>query len=239
MNALSIETPAAKSGILGRVLFVVVLLCLLVGSHLGPVPKYLSNRMGMEVGVPWLLAGFVISFGIIIMVALRLDGKNLGEIGQWLSEMGLGRPTHWPAIVVGALVGVIWAALFMFSILQVNPETDVMQISIYRVVVAVVHAGVALMEEILGRGYLMNRLNQIAVPNWGQVLLAALVFAVYHTIWAFNIDGFIVSLVFGLILSGLYLWGKRSLTPVILAHSLAVFLAEPFPIMLIFLAPTL
>ena len=35
-------------------------------------------------------------------------------------------------------------------------------------------------------------------------------------------------MVFGLLLSGLFVLGKRSLTPVILAHSLALLLAEPF-----------
>ena len=59
----------------------------------------------------------------------------------------------------------------------------------------------------------------------------------YHTIWAFDIFSFVFSVVYGLILSGLYLWGKRSLTPVILGHSLAVLVGEPFATMLIFLAP--
>jgi len=35
----------------------------------------------------------------------------------------------------------------------------------------------------------------------------------------------------------LFLWGNRSLTPVILGHGLVVLLAEPFATMLIFLAP--
>jgi hypothetical protein len=43
--------------------------------------------------------------------------------------------------------------------------------------------------------------------------------------------------VYGLLLGGLFLWGKRSLTPVILGHSLVVLLSEPFATMLIFLAP--
>ena len=62
----------------------------------------------------------------------------------------------------------------------------------------------------------------------------------YHTVWAgFTIFAFIFSVVIGLVLAGLFLWGKRSLTPVILAHSIAVILAEPFASMMIFLAPNL
>jgi membrane protease YdiL (CAAX protease family) len=193
--------------------------------------------MGLESGVIGLLLCFVIGFSIIVAIALRLDGKGLGEIGQALYELGLGKPTRWLAAIVGALVGLGWGALFLTSILQFKPDANVMELSAFRVLAAVLAAGGALLEDVVTRGWLMNRLAQVNVPNWAQAVLSAFVFAFYHTIWAFDIFSFVFSVVYGLILSGLYLWGKRSLTPVILGHSLAVLVGEPFATMLIFLAP--
>jgi membrane protease YdiL (CAAX protease family) len=83
----------------------------------------------------------------------------------------------------------------------------------------------------------MNQLHKIGSSKWVQLTVSALIFALYHTVWGFNVLSFIFSVVYGLILGGLFLWGKRSLTPVILAHSLAVLISEPFATMLMFLAP--
>jgi len=229
-------SPERKSG-LGRMLFVVLLLCLLIGPLFGPVPKFLSSTMDLASSVIGLLVCFVVGFSIIIAVVLWFEGRGLNEIGAALYELGLGKPTRLLAAIVGALVGLGWGALLMSSILQFRPETNVMEISAFRVLAAVLAAVGALLEDVVTRGFLMNRLAQINVPDWAQAILSALVFALYHSLWAFNVFGFIFSVVYGLILSGLYLWGKRSLTPVILGHSLAVLVGEPFATMLLFLVP--
>lgn len=227
-------TAAVKSGVLGRILFVVLLLLLLVGPLFGPVVTFLSGRMALEPGVIWLLVGFVISFSIIIIVALKLDGEELAELGPWLRELGLGKPTPWPAAVVGAIFGLAFGAQLLMAFLRFNPGANVLELSLFRLLAALIAALGAVQEDILTRGYLMNRLNQISVPNWAQAVLSALVMAGYHAIWTLNIGSFIGTVIFGLILSGFFLWGKRSLTPVILAHALAVFVAEPFGELLIF-----
>jgi membrane protease YdiL (CAAX protease family) len=84
---------------------------------------------------------------------------------------------------------------------------------------------------------MMNQLHKIGSSKWVQVVVSALIFALYHTVWGFNPFSFVLSVVYGLLLGGLFLWGKRSLTPVILGHSLVVLLSEPFATMLMFLAP--
>jgi membrane protease YdiL (CAAX protease family) len=230
-------TNSVKSGVLGRILFVVLLLFLLIGPLFGPVPTFLSSRMALEPSLLWLLVGFVISFSLIIIVALKLDGEGLAEIGHWLRDLGLGKPTPWPAAVVGAIVGLALGALSLMAFLQFNPGANVLEISLFRVLTALIAALGAVQEDILTRGYLMNRLNQISVPNWAQALLSALVMAGYHAIWTLNIGSFIATVILGLILSGFFLWGKRSLTPVILAHALVSLLAEPFNTLLIFSIP--
>ncbi|MFN8387589.1 MAG: CPBP family glutamic-type intramembrane protease, partial [Anaerolineales bacterium] len=85
--------------------------------------------------------------------------------------------------------------------------------------------------------FIMNQLHKIGSSKWIQVVVSALIFALYHTAWGFNPFSFVFSVVYGLLLGGLFLWGKRSLTPVILGHSLVVLLSEPFATMLIFLVP--
>jgi membrane protease YdiL (CAAX protease family) len=82
----------------------------------------------------------------------------------------------------------------------------------------------------------MNKLQEISVPKWVQVVLSALIFALYHTLWGFNPFSFVFSFVYGLMLGGLFVWGKRSLTPVILGHALVTLISEPFASMLIFIA---
>jgi membrane protease YdiL (CAAX protease family) len=226
-----------RSGILTRIAVVATLLLLLVGPYFGPVPALLSTQLEAMASVFVLLAGFVVSFVIILLVALRLDGADFSQIGLALRELGLGLPTRWPAAVVGVVVGLAWGMLFLSSIRQFDPGANITQITGVRIAAALIAALGTVLEDLITRGFLMNRLAQIAVPNWAQALISALLFAAYHTIWGFNVFSFAFSVVYGLILAGLFLWGKRSLTPVILGHALAVLIAEPFATMLIFIAP--
>jgi membrane protease YdiL (CAAX protease family) len=226
-----------RSGILTRIAIVAVLLILLVGPYFGPVPTFLSTRLEVMSSVLVLLAGFIVSFVIILLAALRLDGTDFSQIGRALREFGLGLPTRWPAAVVGAVVGLAWGMLFLTSILQFDPDANITQITGVRIAASLIAAFGTVLEDLITRGFLMNRLAQIAVPNWAQALISAVLFAVYHTLWGFNIFAFVFSMVYGLILAGLFLWGKRSLTPVILGHALPALIAEPFASMLIFIAP--
>jgi membrane protease YdiL (CAAX protease family) len=127
--------------------------------------------------------------------------------------------------------------LFLSSIFQFDPDANITQINGFRILAALLAAGGALLEDLITRSFIMNQLHKIGSSKWVQLTVSALIFALYHTAWGFNVFAFAFSLVYGLMLGGLFLWGKRSLTPVILAHSLAVLIAEPFATMLMFLAP--
>lgn len=227
---------ANKSVGWGQIGWISLLLIALIGPGFGPIPAFLSDRLSEEGSVIALLLTLIVAFLVIIYVALRSDGRTLSEIGPWIREMGFARPSRWGAIVVGTLVGLAWGALFLSSFLQIDPNADLFGISLFRITTALLAAFGAFLEDILGRGFVMNRLANLSIPRWGQALFSALLFAIYHTIWSFNIFAFIFSIVYGLILAGLFLWGKRSLTPVILAHSLAVLVSEPFATLFIFVA---
>jgi membrane protease YdiL (CAAX protease family) len=220
-----------------RLAIVTVLLFLLAGPNFGPIPTLLSRHLSIEASVVALLASFWIGFCIIVAVILRMSGGM--SLRELLRSLGLGAPSRVAANIAGAVLGLLWGVLFLTSIFQFDPEANIAQISGLRVLAALLAAGGAVLEDLVTRGFLMNQLQRIRMPNWVQVLVSALVFALYHTVWGFNIFSFIFSMVYGLLLGGLFLWGKRSLTPVILGHSLAVLISEPFATMMIFMAASL
>jgi membrane protease YdiL (CAAX protease family) len=216
---------------------VAVLLLLLIGPIFGPVPRFLGERFGIETAVMIMLITFVAGFSIILTVIFRFNEMRADSLHEKLGRLGWGQQSRLAAIIVAVIVGLAWGALFLSSTLQFDPDANLTELSLFRLAAILIAAFGVIMEDLITRGYVMNGLRQINVPNWGQLVVSALLFALYHTIWGFNAFSFIFSLIFGLILGGLFLWGKRSLTPVVVAHLLPVIISEPFSSMLIFLAP--
>lgn len=229
---------AKEGSVIQRHLAVVaVLLLLLIGPIFGPLPRFLRERFGIETAVVLMLFAFVAGFSIILTVIFRFSEMRSDSLREKLGRFGWGQPSRLAAIIVAVIAGLAWGALFLSSTLQLNPDANLSELSLFRLAAILIAAFGVIQEDLITRGYLMNGLRQINIPNWGQIVLSALLFALYHSIWAFNVFSFIFSLIFGLILGGLFLWGKRSLTPVIVAHLLPVVISEPFSSMLIFLAP--
>ncbi len=216
---------------------VAVLLLLLIGPIFGPLPNFLAAQFGIETAVILMLITFIVGFSIILAVIFRFSEMTAGSLREKLGRLGWGQPTRLAAIVVAVIAGLAWGALFLSSTLQFDPDANLAEISLFRLAAILLASFGAIQEDFITRGYVMNALRRINVPNWGQLVLSALLFALYHTIWGFNVFSFIFSIIFGLILGGLFLWGKRSLTPVIIAHVLPIIISEPFSSMLIFIAP--
>jgi membrane protease YdiL (CAAX protease family) len=233
MNTVEVD----KNTVWRRLAIVIVLLVLLVGPNFGPIPSLLSQSLSIESSVIALLVSFWIGFSIIIAVILRMSGGM--SLGELFRSLGLGAPSRTAANIAGLVLGLVWGSLFLTSIFQFDPDANIAQINGFRVAAALLAAGGTLLEDFVTRGFLMNQMQQAKMSNWVQVLVSALVFALYHTIWGFNSFSFIFSVVYGLLLGGLFIWGKRSLTPVILGHSLAVLISEPFATMMIFMVPGL
>jgi membrane protease YdiL (CAAX protease family) len=226
-----------RSVIQRHLAIVAVLLLLLIGPIFGPIPGFLGGRFGIETAVIIMLFTFIVGFSIILTVILRFDEMRSDTLREKLGRLGWGWPSRVTAIIVAVIVGLAWGALFLSSTLQFDPDANLAELSLFRLAAILIAVFGAIQEDLITRGYVMNGLRQIKVPNWGQLVISALLFALYHTIWSFNVFSFIFSVIFGLLLGGLFLWGKRSLTPVIVAHLLPLIIAEPFSSMLIFLAP--
>lgn len=225
-----------KNNVWRRLGIVAALLLLLIGPNFGPIPTTLRQSLSLEGSIIGMLVWFLVAFSIIIAAILRLSGMSLREL---LSYVGVGAPSRTGANIAGVVIGVLMAASFFASISQFDPNANIAQINGFRILTALLAAVGTVLEDIITRGWLMNQLRELRIPNWVQAVASALLFALYHTVWGFNIFAFIASVVLGLIMAGLFLWGKRSLTPVIIAHALTVLIAEPFASMMIFLAPNL
>jgi membrane protease YdiL (CAAX protease family) len=180
--------------------------------------------MDIRAATAWEVGLFLVPFAIVIGVMwvwMRRQGRTLADLG-WR------RPSTWTALILGVLLGLGWGAMGAFSYLHFNPEADLAEVSQLRLFTALAGGLIAVMEDLVTRGFLMEELKRIGSPTWMQVLASALLFALYHSVWGFSIPGFVFSLVYGLLLCGLFVLGKRSLTPVILGHSLALIVGEPF-----------
>jgi membrane protease YdiL (CAAX protease family) len=231
MNATTNE----KSNVWRRISIVTFLLLLLVGPNFGPLPHILRESFSLEGSITGVLIWFSVAFLIILAVVYRMNKST--SIGEFLKSSGLGVPSGIGANIAGLILGILWALLFLSSTLQFDPDANLTQINGFRILTALLAAGGALLEDLITRSFMMNQLHKIGSSKWVQLIVPALIFALYHTVWSFNPFSFVFSVVYGLLLGGLFLWGKRSLTPVILGHSLVVLLSEPFATMLIFLAP--
>lgn len=224
-----------KSTAWRRIAIVTLLLLVLVGPNFGPLPQRLSQSLSLEGTITAILIWFWVAFLIILAVIFRMIQST--SIREFLTSHGLGAPSRIGANIAGLIVGLLWGTLFLTSIFQFDPDANIAQINGFRILTALLAAGGALLEDLITRSFIMNQLHKIGSSKWVQLTVSASIFALYHTLWGFNVFSFVFSVVYGLILGGLFLWGKRSLTPVILAHSLAVLISEPFATMLMFLAP--
>ena len=193
-----------KNSVWRRLGIVSFLLLLLIGPNFGPIPLTLRESLSMEGSIIGMLIWFWVGFGIIIAAILRLNGMSLREL---LRYAGVGAPSRiWPNIVA-VVVGLLLAASFYGNILQFAPETNVALIDGFRILTVVLASLGVVLEDVITRGWFMNQLRELNVPNWVQALASALLFALYHTVWGFNIFAFIASIILGLILSGLVFVG--------------------------------
>jgi membrane protease YdiL (CAAX protease family) len=229
--AINQEKSTAWRGIA----IVALMLLALVGPNFGPLPHLLRQSLSLEGTIIGALIWFWVAFMIILAGIFRMTRS--ASMREFLRSHGLGAPSRTGANLTGLILGLLWGMLFLSSIFQFDPNANIAQINGFRILTALLAAGGALLEDLITRSFIMNQLHKIGSSKWVQLIVSALLFALYHTVWGFNIFSFVFSVVYGLMLGGLFLWGKRSLTPVILAHSLAVLISEPFATMLMFLAP--
>ncbi len=194
--------------------------------------SYFDLRLGRYRTAVWPKLGFAIAavFAFVyIVVWQRRRGSSLAELG-W------GRPTTRLALVLGVILGVAYTSFAYFGARHLLPGVDVTQFTWTRLLLAPLGIFLAVTEETLMRGLFMTELQRGRVPAWLQILASGACSAVYHSFQNPTLIGFLPSFILFSLHAGLYVLGRRSLTPVILAHSIYHILGEPYLLMMVFAA---
>ena len=82
------------------------------------------------------------------------------------------------------------------------------------------------------RGFFMTELQKARVATWLQIVASGGCSAVYHAFQNPTPAGFFPSFVLFSMHAGLYVLGRRSLTPVVITHSIYHVFGEPYLLML-------
>jgi membrane protease YdiL (CAAX protease family) len=208
-NALAIT-------LLGCALF--GLLCfVLIGGEL--------SRWNWYKGAIWLEVSFAIA-GVLAFV----------RRGESLAQLGWGRPTTPLALILAVILGVAYVSAAYYGARHLLPGVNVTQFTWTRLLLAPLGIFLAMAEETLMRGLFMTELQRGRVPTWLQILASGACSAVYHAFQNPTLIGFLPSFILFSLHAGLYVLGRRSLTPVILAHSIYHVLGEPYLLMMVFAA---
>lgn len=182
-----------------------------LGTWLAPgdtIPAQLAREL-----IWWLLAGLVLGW---VLFAER----------QTLASIGLRRPRRatfgWALVATIALMAsaMLGYALILPALgLEMNRTAvaSITQQPLWLQLCIFVRAGVV--EEILYRGYAIERLTLLTGSRWLAALLPAVFFiAVHYAFW--GVGQLVVVTLATLILTALYLW-RRDLPCCMIAHALA------------------
>ena len=172
-----------------------------------------------------VFAAFLLSIGFAVLIGCVVIGIVLWQRahGETLSDLGWRRPTTRTALVLGVVYGVAWAALSYAR--GGNPAMWTWE----RLPMALIGIFLAFGEELAVRGFVLEHLRRGGVPTWLQVVVSAIGMGSYHGVlgWHYSVLYAVSSAVlFGLV-SVLFVIGKRSLTPGLVAHGLSHVLGDP------------
>jgi membrane protease YdiL (CAAX protease family) len=208
-----------------------VLGAMLVGWLIIALPNFgfLTNLLARTMQHNPVLASFYLDLGFlassIIVIGLVFWWQRAH--GETLADLGLGRPTTVPAIIIAILFGALWIAISYLN-------TRAYGLSFFsfpweRFIMAPLGIVLALSEELLFRGFLMTQLRQAGIATWIQILISGATIGSYHGLigWNYSLEYAISAFVLFSIVALIYVIGKRSLTPNWLAHAMTHFFGDP------------
>lgn len=176
------------------------------------------------------LATFLLGAIVGELAALGVLTWWLRGRGGSLRALGLGRATNWRGMALGLLAALLYSGLTAAFNPAVGPNLLRLIPLKGLAVVAALVAG--LVEETIFRGYLMTSLDEMGQRRVTQVLVSGIAFAVAHFYGfvspAALLATFGATFMLGTALAITYLVGKRSLTPVIVSHTLVDLVIEPW-----------
>ncbi len=184
----------------------------------------LRTRTSVFLGM--VLAAELAALGILV-IWLRYRGRSLADLG-WGRRVRLG------PVGLGIFVALLYAG---FTLSSPVFGSNALELSWFKAWGALVGVVGGLVEETVFRGFVMWELDSAGVSPWGQVLASGVLFALIHggfrLFWLDPVilTGMSFTLILGLALAGIYLYGGRSLTPPAIGHGLINLLLEPWLMM--------
>jgi membrane protease YdiL (CAAX protease family) len=177
----------------------------------------------------WQQLGFAVALAAILLIICSWQRAR----GSGLRELGWRRPTRRLAVALAVLLGVAYLGGSYCGAQYVLPGVDVAEFHWFRLFLAPVSIFMAVAEETMMRGFFMTELQRARVPTWQQIIASGACSAAYHTLQSPSLLGFLPSLALFTLHAGLYVLGKRSLTPPIIAHSMYHVFGEPYLLMMV------
>jgi membrane protease YdiL (CAAX protease family) len=236
MVAGSTHAPAYPQSRLagwGNVLVITLLGCLLFGVVCFVVlGDYLRTYLDLFHAAVVLQLSFAAAAALVLAWVVAWQQSR----GQSLADVGLGKPTTTLALVLAVLLGVLYLTGSYFGARLVLPRVNVLAFNWVRVALAPLGVLMAVAEETLMRGFFMTELQRARVATWLQIVASGACSALYHALHNPTPLGYFPSFVLFSLHAGLYVLGRRSLTPVILAHSIYHVFGEPYLIMMLLAA---
>ncbi len=215
--------PWAKSRAVLESILVLYLYFMLVLVFL-ILPPVALQSLGIRLR---LRPGTAITLGGVLIAELMALGGAIAYYrrkGLTLGQLGWRRPSNEVAVVVLSLGVALLYSWYTIQIPQVRE--NIAEMSFFKLWGAFVGVLAALMEEIIFRGYVMARLQQVRISPFVQVLLTSVAFSLLHL--GFGFIGMLCTLVVGIALGGLYLMGQRNLLGPVLCHCAINAVVEPW-----------
>ena len=208
------STAWLRAGGMGFILWMVLgIACFGIGA------TEVYERLGTSIHAAFVLDMIFVA-GFLLVAAVTITWQR--RTGGTLADLGWRRPFRKRAMVAAVIFGVLWTALTYAE--AGDPLTTAWQ----RIPMILAAPVLAFGEEV-ARACLMDSLHRGGVSVWLQILVGGVVMASYHGFIGGNysvtyaISSFVM---FGL-LSRIYVWGGRSLTPVLVGHALPHLLGDP------------
>jgi membrane protease YdiL (CAAX protease family) len=200
---------------------------------------FISNRLGGDDFLPlggdlYLLGGPLVNLGLVVTIAIFWAVSKMR--GSTWSDFGLARPKSWGRTIligIGVTVGMIVSFMFLMPLITLafpaspvdSSRFDILRGNLPNLILNVVAAWftAGFLEELLWRGYLMNRLVDLQGNKtkfaWVIALVgSAIIFGLGHTYQ--GLGGVIKITTLGLLFGAAFLTVRRNLWPVIIAHAL-------------------
>ncbi len=160
----------------------------------------------------------------LIFLILKLRGESSSRIG--LTRQDIGKHIIWGILIFPLFYFSVGQVLDFFTSVGLSHIEDVpvslMPAGIWEIVLGgVLVLVVAFAEEIIFRGYLLARFQEVTDSTWISVFLSTILFALGHAYE--GAAGIMAVSYIGLVFSVLFLW-KRSLAMVIVLHFLTDFI---------------